>query len=145
MFSADTSIVEPALPVASALPTIAGSTQSGSTLSVTSTGTWGGSPAFTYGWLRCGSDGGECSTIGGETGSSYTLTGSDVGATIRATVIGTNDGGSNLASSAGVGGRHRIRRRRGRRGRRVDSGLGGRRELGRRRWLSAARRRSRLQ
>jgi len=97
--SAPTSPVVPLRPVASTIPTISGSATSGSTLSIDQNGTWSGSPSFEYGWLRCDSSGGPCSTIDGADTSQYTLTCSDVGSTVRGTAFGENTGGFNTASS----------------------------------------------
>ena len=41
-----------------------------------------------------------CSDVAGATGTTYTLTGADVGGTVRAVVVDTNQSGSNSASSA---------------------------------------------
>ena len=97
--SAPTTPVVPLWPIASTLPTISGSAVSGSTLSITTNGTWSGSPSFEYGWLRCDSGGGPCSTIDGADTSQYTLTCSDVGSTVRGTAFGENAGGFNADTS----------------------------------------------
>jgi hypothetical protein len=89
-----------AAPANTALPTITGTATQGQTLA-SSTGTWSGSPTgYTYQWQDCNSSGGSCSNISGATSSSYTLTASDVGATVMAAVTATNAGGSASASSA---------------------------------------------
>jgi hypothetical protein len=98
-----TDAVVPAAPYASSLPTISGTAESGDTLALDSAGSWSGSPAFTYSWERCDPDGGSCSPIGGATASSYELTASDVGSTIRLAVTGTAAGGANVATSASSG------------------------------------------
>ncbi|HEY2779018.1 MAG TPA: S8 family serine peptidase [Gaiellaceae bacterium] len=97
--SAPTDPVVSLWPIASAAPTISGSPTSGSTMSIATSGTWSGSPSFEYGWLRCGSSGGPCSTIAGADGSNYTLTCSDVGSTVRGTAFGENAGGFNASTS----------------------------------------------
>jgi large repetitive protein len=87
-------------PVATAGPTVAGSAVAGQTLT-TSNGTWINSPtSYAYEWERCDSLAVLCTGIGGATSSSYTLTSSDVGSTIRSVVTATNAGGSTPASSA---------------------------------------------
>ena len=64
-------------------------------------GTWSGSPStFAYQWTRCSAAGAACTPIGGATGSTYTLTPGDIGATLTLTVTATGVGG---AASATVG------------------------------------------
>jgi hypothetical protein len=72
-------------PVNTVAPVVSGTATNGQTLSST-TGTWVGSPApsYTYQWQRGGSN------IGGATSSTYLLTNSDVGSTIRCVVTATN-------------------------------------------------------
>jgi hypothetical protein len=72
-------------PVNTVAPVVSGTATNGQTLSST-TGTWVGSPApsYTYQWQRAGSN------IGGATSSTYLLTNSDVGSTIRCVVTATN-------------------------------------------------------
>ena len=77
--------------------------QDGETIDATQ-GTWAssGSSAITYAyqWLRCNNFGGSCSDIGGATGSSYTLTASDVSSRIRVRVTASTADGSASATSA---------------------------------------------
>ena len=90
----------PSAPANSALPVINGSTVQGQTLSTTN-GTWTASPtSYTYAWQDCNSSGGSCTTISGASGSTYALSASDGGNTIRAVVTATNAGGSGSATSA---------------------------------------------
>jgi hypothetical protein len=86
------------------LPAITGSAQDGQTLSA-STGTWSGSTPITYNytWKDCDSSGNNCSAITGATSSSYTVTDSDVGATIRVQVTAANLGGTANATSTASG------------------------------------------
>ena len=57
---------------------------------------------FAYAWQRC--DGtGVCTSIDGAVGSTYTLTGDDLGWQIRVEVTASNASGSGTADSATVG------------------------------------------
>ncbi len=86
-------------------PSVSGSLVSGQVLTA-SPGSWSGSPAptFTYQWQRCDGGGANCVAISLATASTYTLTGADVGSTIRVTVTATNTAGSaGPVSSAATG------------------------------------------
>ena len=83
------------LPSNSVAPAITGTAQEGQTLTC-STGTWSGSPTYTYQWKRNGSN------IGSATNSTYTLVSGDVGQTIKCTVTATNFIGSSTADSNSV-------------------------------------------
>ena len=86
-------------PTNTALPAITGTTTQGQQLS-TSNGAWSGSPTgYAYQWRRCDSGGASCASIGGATGSTYTLVSGDVGKTLRVVVTATNAGGSTPATS----------------------------------------------
>ena len=69
------------------------------------TGSWSNSPtSFAFQWLRCPpsggqSDGSDCSPIASGTTSTYALTGTEVGSTIRVRVTATNADGSAAAAS----------------------------------------------
>lgn len=80
------------LPVNSVAPAITGTAQEGQTLTC-STGTWSGSPTYTYQWKRNGNN------IGGATSSTYLLVTADVGQSILCTVTATNFVGSATANS----------------------------------------------
>jgi subtilisin family serine protease len=88
-------------PSSTGVPAISGSAQAGQTLTV-STGTWSGTTPITYAsqWKRCDSSGAACVDVAGTTGSTYTLASSDVGFTLRASVVATNAYGSATATSA---------------------------------------------
>jgi Ca2+-binding RTX toxin-like protein len=90
-----------ARPYTETLPTIAGTAAVGSQLTAsTALGSWSGaSSPLAYQWRRCGTDGGNCVSIGGATSSTYTLTAADQGSTLRVDVTGTNAGGSSVISS----------------------------------------------
>jgi hypothetical protein len=94
-------------PVNVSVPVVSGSAVSGQVLSA-SPGSWSGSPApsFGYQWLRCDGVGANCVSVVGATSSSFVLTVSDVGSTLRVAVTATNSAGSagpvNSAASAVV-------------------------------------------
>jgi hypothetical protein len=71
----------------------------GTTLSVSSNGTWSNGPlAYGYQWEDC--TGSQCTAIAGATNHTYTPQVSDAGYTLVAQVTATNAGGSVVASSA---------------------------------------------
>ncbi len=87
-------------PRSSAAPAVSGLARQGTTLSTTG-GSWTGTGnTYAYRWLRCNTSGGGCSEIASATKTTYTPSKTDVGATIRAQVIGTNASGSNVAVSS---------------------------------------------
>jgi Glycosyl hydrolase family 26 len=90
-------------PVNGAPPTISGTLLVGATLTGTA-GSWTGSGIrYSYQWLRCDSAGANCASISQATGTSYGLTSSDLGSTIRFSVIARNHLGSTSATSAATG------------------------------------------
>ncbi|MBV8479272.1 MAG: hypothetical protein JOY72_03115 [Actinobacteria bacterium] len=88
-------------PKNTAPPTISGTTQEGSTLTVQA-GSWSGSPApgFTYQWERCVGTGGGCSPISGATNTTYTLGSADVAHTVLVVVTAKNSNGTSTANTA---------------------------------------------
>jgi hypothetical protein len=89
-----------AVPADTVLPAITGSAKDGQTLTST-TGTWSGSPtSYARQWLRCDTAGANCTNISGATSTTYVLTATDVGKTIRVKVTATNGSGSANVNSA---------------------------------------------
>jgi hypothetical protein len=91
-------------PSNSSLPTISGTTATGSTLTA-NPGTWSGSApiSFQYQWRICGGNGEACHDIAGATSREYVLKRDDAGNTVTVRVIGSNRDGSNSATSAPSG------------------------------------------
>lgn len=84
----------PGSPASTSKPTISGVAEQGQTLTATH-GVWTNSPTtITDQWEACNSVGADCSTIAGATAQAYTLTGSDVGSTIRVQESASNAAGS---------------------------------------------------
>jgi len=86
-------------PVNEELPVITGTARDGASLTV-SNGTWSGTATISYArrWLRCAADGTDCVALS-QTGTSYTLTASDVGSTLRVQVTATNPDGTNMVTT----------------------------------------------
>jgi sugar lactone lactonase YvrE len=86
-------------PVVEQPPLIEGTSLQGSMLTVTP-GQWSGEGlTYAFQWERC-DEAAECTPIDGATSSSYTLTESDVGTTLRALVTATGSEGQSEALSA---------------------------------------------
>jgi len=105
--SAPTDVVRPSsgLPRATGEPRISGTFVEGKQLATT-TGTWAGSTpfAFSYQWVRCGSDGGRpdgsnCAVVQGATKSAYVLDRADVGNRLRVRVTAANATGQQTVAS----------------------------------------------
>jgi hypothetical protein len=81
-------------------PSISGNAASGSRLEA-NRGTWVGTPpiTFTFQWLRCNRGGQGCDPITGATEENYTVTGNDVGRTLRVRVTARNSAGTDTATS----------------------------------------------
>lgn len=86
-------------PFNSVAPTISGTASVGDVLTA-GTGTWSGSPTYTYQWSDCNTSGLACVPISGATSSTYTLQVGDEGNTIVLAVTGTNSYGPETATSA---------------------------------------------
>jgi hypothetical protein len=88
------------VPRNTALPTISGTPQEGSTLTA-DPGTWTEPPTtFAYSWLRCDQSGSSCSAIIGAHDKTHVASSADVANTLRVRVRATNQDGSNTATSA---------------------------------------------
>lgn len=99
--SAASAVVVAGLPVNTVLPEISGTAMEGQTLSA-STGTWAGTPPFTYTyqWEKCNSSGESCANLTGATSATYVLGPSNLGTTLRVIVTAKNASGSAKATSA---------------------------------------------
>ena len=88
--------VPPTAPPANeSAPLVTGTARPGHTLSATP-GTWSGAGPmlFGYQWQRCDSGGSACQNVAGATGSTYPVSGADVGSALRVVVTAANGGGS---------------------------------------------------
>jgi hypothetical protein len=85
-------------PLATSLPTVAGTLQQGVKLSA-SAGSWSGSGtiAYTYQWYRCDGTGAHCSAIRGAKRGTYRQVAADVGHTLGLTVRATDATGTTTA------------------------------------------------
>ena len=99
--SATTLSEPPTEPVNTMPPSISGAAQEGQTLTA-APGSWTGAEpiSYAYQWRGCDSSGGGCVDIVPATSDTYTLTGGEVGATIRVAVTASNSAGSSTAVSA---------------------------------------------
>lgn len=88
-------------PVQTTAPAISGTAQVGNTLTTTN-GTWSSTSPVTYAikWMGCDAQGASCIEIAGATTSTYKVTTSDVGRTLRSFVYATNTAGTTQGSSA---------------------------------------------
>jgi thermitase len=99
-YRAVTQTSAPAPPANSAAPVITGSAVVANALQA-STGTWTGSPSsYAYQWQRCDSTGANCTAIVNATLSSYLLSSTDAGSTVRVQVTASNTSGSAASTSA---------------------------------------------
>jgi len=92
----------PAAPANSVAPTFTGTLTSGQVLT-TVTGTWTGTPTFTYQWERSPNGAGSWTEISAATAATYTAGAPDVGNFLRVRVSGTNAGGTTNVYSASRG------------------------------------------
>jgi YD repeat-containing protein len=100
--SAATSLGSAPAPMGEVKPTLSTSTPTiGTTLSVSSPGTWTNTPlAYEYQWQRCDSKGEKCAAIAGAVNQTYTPRPRDAGYTLRAGVTALNAGGAGVAWTA---------------------------------------------
>lgn len=99
-FTSD-SYAQTGAPVNATPPTISGTAANGSRLTA-NRGTWTGTGTitYTYQWLRCTAQGEGCAAISGATEETYTVSGADVGRTLRVRVSARNANGTTNATSA---------------------------------------------
>ena len=95
-----TPVITSARPTNTAEPSISGSPTVGSRLEA-NRGTWAGDQpiTYTYVWLRCNTQGSNCSEIQGADNVQYEVRDADLGSTIRVRVIARNDRGTTSAIS----------------------------------------------
>jgi hypothetical protein len=100
--SVATAVVGPPAPVALALPTIAGGSSQGQTLTDVH-GSWSNGPTgYSYQWEDCDSAGNGCVAIAGAgaTGQTYLLSATDVGHTIRVAETASNAAGPGVPAAS---------------------------------------------
>ena len=87
-------------PVNTSAPAVRGTTLVGSVVTA-DPGSWTGkqSISFSYRWLRCNTQGGECVSIAGGTGRSYRLASADINHKVRFNVTARNSLGSTTVIS----------------------------------------------
>jgi hypothetical protein len=95
-----TDVIQSARPKNTSEPTISGTAAVGSRLTA-NRGTWIGAQPITYSfqWLRCNTNGGNCAEITGANDNTYVVTNSDVGRSLRVRVTARNDAGAQSALS----------------------------------------------
>jgi hypothetical protein len=100
-----TVIPTPVAPTLVSPPGITLSMQNGKRVLSASAGSWNGVPEVTYAyrWERCNRDGERCLPIDGAVGSTYAISDSDVGFTLRVVVTASNSAGSKTAASEPTG------------------------------------------
>jgi hypothetical protein len=90
----------PGAPVDSTPPSIAGEAEQGQTLSVVP-GEWSAAPSSLHEqWARCNASGSGCEPLAGATGSSYTLSAADLGASIRVQETAANASGEGAPAAS---------------------------------------------
>lgn len=94
-----TVVTDLAAPIITTTPVISGTARVGVTLTVTTAAVASGNPAPTIGYQWQRNTGSGFANISGATGTSYVLTGDDLGATIRVVATASNSQGSDAADS----------------------------------------------
>jgi uncharacterized repeat protein (TIGR01451 family) len=90
----------PPPPANTALPQVSGTLEPGQALSAT-TGSWSSDAiSYSYVWERCNASTVVCGPVDGATASTYTLSGDDVGFTLRVVVTATNGGGAQTSAAS---------------------------------------------
>jgi hypothetical protein len=98
--SAPIAIKASSAPVSTSPPVLWGPVAQGQPLTV-DPGAWaGGGTSYSYAWQRCDADGSHCTDIPGATDATYVPAAADVGHTLRAVVIATNDAGSTTTTTS---------------------------------------------
>lgn len=99
-----TEVIQSARPTNTERPSISGTAAVGNRL-IANRGTWVGDAPITYSfqWLRCNQQGGNCSEIAGATDNEYVVVEGDLGRTLRVRVTARNDVGSRSAISQQTG------------------------------------------
>jgi hypothetical protein len=87
-----------AAPYPIVVPSLTGPATEGQTATLAD-GTWSGTPGLARQWQRCDSLGLHCEDLAGATGSTFTLTGAEIGKRVRARVTATEGAGSASAVS----------------------------------------------
>jgi len=95
-----TDLVTPGAPVNTVLPTITGTFTDGELITA-NPGSWSGTApiTFTYQWQACDAVGSSCANLEGATASTYLLTASTIGITLKVVVTATNGVGSRAVAS----------------------------------------------
>jgi hypothetical protein len=97
--SAPVTVAALVAPVSIAPPVLWGPVAQGQPLTV-DPGAWAGTgTSYSYAWQRCDAHGSACVDIAGATDATYVPSADDVGHTLRAVVIATNDAGSTTTTT----------------------------------------------
>lgn len=80
-------------------PVISGDASAAGNILSVSTGTWSGSPTFTFQWEQCDANEDNCADIPGATASTYTIQDGDLGHVLQADVTATNANGATTQST----------------------------------------------
>ncbi len=92
--SAVSDVVALGVPLSTSRPELSSYAATPGTEVTVGSAAWTGNPSYAYQWQVCNKEGIECANISGATGSTETLTESQVGGTVRAEVTATNAAGS---------------------------------------------------